>query len=84
ACDSTVTANGKAHYHLLRLYAENELEQALNKTWEAVARALHLSIIAQENPSAQTTWHRGRVAPVKVRMQWVNSSLSLLIRQMQV
>ncbi|HBH4386515.1 TPA: glycoprotein 3, partial [Escherichia coli] len=35
ACDSTATAYRKAHHHLLSLYAEHELEHALNETCEA-------------------------------------------------
>lgn len=44
ACDSTATAYRKAHHHLLSLYAEHELEHALNETCEALVRAMHLSI----------------------------------------
>ena len=49
----------KAHHHLLSLYAEHELEHALNETCEALVRAMHLSILVQENPLANTTGHQG-------------------------
>ena len=71
ACDSTATAYRKAHHHLLSLYAEHELEHALNETCEALVRAMHLSILVQENPLANTTGHQGYVAPDKAVMQQV-------------
>ncbi|MEW3027902.1 glycoprotein 3, partial [Escherichia coli] len=84
ACDSTATAYRKAHHHLLSLYAENELEHALNETCEALVRAMHLSILVQENPLANTTGHQGYVAPDKAVMQQVKSSLEQKIKQMQI
>ncbi len=84
ACDSTATAYRKAHHHLLSLYAEHELEHALNETCEALVRAMHLSILVQENPLANTTGHQGYVAPDKAVMQQVKSSLEQKIKQMQI
>ncbi|HGF1814115.1 TPA: glycoprotein 3, partial [Escherichia coli] len=84
ACDSTATAYRKAHHHLLSLYAEHELEHALNETCEALVRAMHLSILVQENPLANTTGHQGYVAPEKAVMQQVKSSLEQKIKQMQI
>ncbi|MFQ3505511.1 glycoprotein 3, partial [Escherichia coli] len=74
----------KAHHHLLSLYAEHELEHALNETCEALVRAMHLSILVQENPLANTTGHQGYVAPDKAVMQQVKSSLEQKIKQMQI
>ena len=62
ACDSTATAYRKAHHHLLSLYAEHELEHALNETCEALVRAMHLSILAQENPLANRKLNRCKSA----------------------
>lgn len=84
ACDSTVTAYRKAHHHLLSLYAEHELEHALNETCEALVRAMHLSVLVLENPLANTTGHQGHVAPEKAVMQQVKSSLEQKIKQMQI
>ncbi|PBK21728.1 glycoprotein 3, partial [Escherichia coli] len=84
ACDSTATAYRKAHHHLLSLYAEHELEHALNETCEALVRAMHLSILVQENPLANTTGHQGYIAPDKAVMQQVKSSLEQKIKQMQI
>ena len=84
ACDSTATAYRKAHHHLLSLYAEHELEHALNETCEALVRAMHLSILVQENPLANTTGHQGYIAPEKAVMQQVKSSLEQKIKQMQI
>lgn len=66
ACDSTTTAYRKAHHHLLSLYAEHELEHALNETCEALVRAMHLSILVQENPLANTTSIRATSHPIKL------------------
>lgn len=74
----------KAHHHLLSLYAEHELEHALNETCEALVRAMHLSILVQENPLANTTGHQGYIAPEKAVMQQVKSSLEQKIKQMQI
>ncbi|EKE5096152.1 glycoprotein 3, partial [Escherichia coli] len=68
----------------LSLYAEHELEHALNETCEALVRAMHLSIQVQENPLANTTGHQGYVAPEKAVMQQVKSSLEQKIKQMQI
>ncbi len=84
ACDSTATAYRKAHHHLLSLYAEHELEHALNETCEALVRAMHLSILVQENPLANTTGHQGYIDPDKAVMQQVKSSLEQKIKQMQI
>lgn len=47
-------------------------------------RAMHLSILVQENPLANTTGHQGYVAPDKAVMQQVKSSLEQKIKQMQI
>ena len=60
ACDSTATAYRKAHHHLLSLYAEHELEHALNETCEALVRAMHLSILVP--PGIRATSHRKRLS----------------------
>ena len=62
----------------------HELEHALNETCEALVRAMHLSILVQENPLANTTGHQGYVAPDKAVMQQVKSSLEQKIKQMQI
>ncbi len=45
---------------------------------------MHLSILVQENPLANTTGHQGYVAPEKAVMQQVKSSLEQKIKQMQI
>ncbi|HCN1534803.1 TPA: glycoprotein 3, partial [Escherichia coli] len=50
----------------------------------ALVRAMHLSILVQENPLANTTGHQGYVAPDKAVMQQVKSSLEQKIKQMQI
>lgn len=67
ACDSTATAYRKAHHHLLSLYAEHELEHALNETCEALVRAMHLSIWYRKirsptPPAIRATSHRKRLS----------------------
>ncbi|ELZ1508378.1 glycoprotein 3, partial [Salmonella enterica subsp. enterica serovar Worthington] len=57
---------------------------ALNETCEALVRAMHLSILVQENPLANATGHQGYVAPEKAVMQQVKSSLEQKIKQMQI
>ena len=75
ACDSTARTYRKAHYALLRQYADQELDTALRESCAALVRAMKLKMLVLDNPLANTAGTEGYVEPEKAVMHQVKSWL---------
>lgn len=75
ACDSTARTYRKAHYALLRQYADQELDTALRESCAALVRAMKLKMLVLDNPLANTAGTEGYVEPEKAVMLQVQSWL---------